>query len=456
MTRRHYLSLIVLCASCSPSSSYTPAGLQCKPYTLPPPRFKFEPQPNTTLAALYCRTDSNWDGLEVCRPVAGLLPASEAEVKYAVRSAAKAGEQLKVVGAGHSFSGIQLTDGNLTNPGGRVMSLDLLSGITDVLFLDDGSGDAEVTALAGTRLRDLNSALEARGLAFENLGACAAQSLAGAVATATHGTGRELGSISTQLRGLRVVDAAGTARDLRGDDPATADAFAAAQVGLGAMGVVVAATVRAVPLFKMRKTTFTLPLDELLARHDEFYQNYSRFQWSWVPYSGTATVMLREVTDDAITGCWDEEEEDEKQQQQQQQAKVASSSSSSSSYNNDTTECVDVSYKTLVDSNSAYPERTLYTEMEMFVPVEDAVAAVKDFLAYQDGARATFEAMMAAAGDTTTALYSQVRYVAADDVPLSPMRGRDVAVLSMIVQGDEDATGSADAFELFCKEGVSE
>ena len=62
----------------------------------------------------------------------------------------------------------------------------------------------------------------------------------------------------------------------------------------------------------------------------------------------------------------------------------------------------------------------------------------------------------AAAGDTTTALYSQVRYVAADDVPLSPMRGRDVAVLSMIVQGDEDATGSADAFELFCKEGVSE
>ena len=40
---------------------------------------------------------------------------------------------------------------------------------------------------------------------------------------------------------------------------------------------------------------------------------------------------------------------------------------------------------------------------------EDAVAAVKDFLAYQDDARATFEAMMAAAGDTTTALYSQVR-----------------------------------------------
>ena len=143
---------------------------------------------------------SNWDGMEVCSPVAGLLPASEAEVVDAIRSAAKTGEQLKIVGAGHSFSGIQLTDGKLANPGGRVVSLDLLSGIIDVHFLDDGSGDAEVTAMAGTRLRDLNSALEARGLAFENLGACAAQSLAGAVATATHGTGRDLGSISTQVR----------------------------------------------------------------------------------------------------------------------------------------------------------------------------------------------------------------------------------------------------------------
>ncbi len=153
---------------------------------------------------------SNWDGMEVCSPVAGLLPASEAEVVYAIRSAAKTGEQLKIVGAGHSFSGIQLTDGNVTNPSGRVMSLDLLSGIIDVRFLDDGSGDAEVTAMAGTRLRDLNSALEARGLAFENLGACAAQSLAGAVATATHGTGRDLGSLSTQVRTRRFFATMGT------------------------------------------------------------------------------------------------------------------------------------------------------------------------------------------------------------------------------------------------------
>ena len=244
----------------------------------------------------------------------------------------------------------------------------------------------------------------------------------------------------------------GSTLDLRGDDPDTANLFAAARVGLGAMGVVVAATVRVVPLFKMRKTTFNLPLDEFLDKHDEFYQNYSRFQWSWVPYSGTATVMLREITDDAITGCW---AEDDDKTFPSGMARVAASPPFKAAMTyNDTTECVDVSYKTLVDSNSAYPERTLYTEMEMFVPVENVLAAVTDFIAYQDSVRDAFEAMMAAAEDTTTALYSQVRYVKADDILLSPMRGRDVAVLSMIVEGDQNATGSAEAFELFCKDGV--
>lgn len=48
------------------------------------------------------------------------------------------------------------------------------------------------------------------------------------------------------------------------------------------------------------------------------------------------------------------------------------------------TTCVDASYKTLVDSPSAYMNRTIYTEMEMFIPVEYTVQAVRDFIAYQD------------------------------------------------------------------------
>jgi L-gulono-1,4-lactone dehydrogenase len=155
-----------------------------------------------------------------------------------------------------------------------------------------------VTVRAGSRLRDLNTAFEDIGLAFENLGSTAAQSLAGAVATGTHGTGRELGSISTQLRAIRLVDAVGA---VHATSPSNeADLFSAARVGLGALGVVTELTVRAIPLFKMRKTTFSLPLPELLNSLQDYYNTYERFQWSWIPYSIEATVIIREVTDDPL------------------------------------------------------------------------------------------------------------------------------------------------------------
>ncbi len=74
----------------------------------------------------------DWDGLETCRPVSYSLPSSENSIITEVQYASNAGEQLKVVGAGHSFSGIQLTDGVQDAPAGRLMSLDLLSGIISV------------------------------------------------------------------------------------------------------------------------------------------------------------------------------------------------------------------------------------------------------------------------------------------------------------------------------------
>jgi hypothetical protein len=49
--------------------------------------------------------------------------------------------------------------------------------------------------------------------------------------------------------------------------------------------------------------------------------------------------------------------------------------------------CVDASYKTLVDSPQQYANRTLYTEMEMFIPVEHTVEAVREFIAYQDAVK---------------------------------------------------------------------
>ena len=226
---------------------------------------------------------SDWDGAETCKPLSFAQPTTEAAIVEEIVAAAAEGDMIKVVGAGHSFSGIQLTDGSVSaGSSGRMISLDRYAGVVgSPAWAEDGSY-ADVTVRAGSRLCDLNTALEALGLAFINLGSCAAQSIAGAVATGTHGTGKLLGSMSTQVVGLRLLDASGVAHDVSAGTASEADLFSAARVGLGALGVVVEVTVRCVPLFKMKETTYSLPLSDLLATHDELYENNDRFQWNWL------------------------------------------------------------------------------------------------------------------------------------------------------------------------------
>jgi len=107
----------------------------------------------------------------------------------------------------------------------------------------------------------------------------------------------------------------------------------------------------------MRLTFVDIPVTDLLSQHDELYNKYDRMQWGFVPYADPpiATMMLREPTDDEITegGCWEPAVSTKIQP------------------------CVDVSYKTLVDSLERYDNRTIYTEIEMFVPVEHIVEAIR-------------------------------------------------------------------------------
>ena len=101
-----------------------------------------------------------------------------------------------------------------------------------------------------------------------------------------------------------------------------------------------------------------MPLSEILERHDELYEAYPRMQFMWVPYSGNATLMLRSETDEDITGCWGEDGEAAGRDTPRDAAAHVQTY-------HDTSSCVDVSYKTLCDSYTAYEQRTLYTEQEM-------------------------------------------------------------------------------------------
>lgn len=101
-------------------------------------------------------------------------------------------------------------------------------------------------------------------MALENLGATAEQSLAGATATGTHGTGRRTGSMSTQIVALRMVLANGTIVSV--DAVTQPRLFAAARVSLGSLGVVTSLTLRVVDLFRMRLDTIPMDLDTMLTQ----------------------------------------------------------------------------------------------------------------------------------------------------------------------------------------------
>jgi FAD/FMN-containing dehydrogenase len=184
----------------------------------------------------------NWAGNVTARPVRDVAPASVDELCAVVREAAEDGLPVKPVGSGHSFTAAAAAEGVPIRP-------DRLRGIRSI--------DREaktVTVEAGTRLRDLNVALAREGLSLTNMGDIMEQTVAGATSTGTHGTGRSSAAIAAQIRGLELVTADGSL--LTCSEKENPDVFAAARIGLGALGVVSAITLAVEPLF-------------LLTAHDE-------------------------------------------------------------------------------------------------------------------------------------------------------------------------------------------
>jgi L-gulonolactone oxidase len=174
-----------------------------------------------------------------------------------------------MAGSGHSFTGAALTDGVLLRP----------ERLTGLLAVDTAARTA--TVRAGTRLRELSGLLAAHGLALENLGDIDAQTVAGAIATGTHGTGAGYGGLATQVTGLELVLADGTVTSTDGRP----DLLAAAAVGLGAYGVVTAVTLRCVPAFALRAVESAERLDDLLERWDTLPAEADHVEFYWWPHT---------------------------------------------------------------------------------------------------------------------------------------------------------------------------
>ena len=136
---------------------------------------------------------------------------------------------------------------------------------------------------AGTRLRDLNRALDALGVALPNLGDIDAQTIAGAIATGTHGTGLGLYGIAAAVVGVEIATASGEVlRCVPGDGT-----FEAARINLGALGIVTALELQTVPAFRLRAVEGPMPLEDVLADPRAFAASadHAEFFWSRTPRS---------------------------------------------------------------------------------------------------------------------------------------------------------------------------
>jgi L-gulono-1,4-lactone dehydrogenase len=223
----------------------------------------------------------NWAGEERCRPAAIERPCSIAEIAAALERAAAQEQRVRVAGAGHSFSDIALTDG-------RLLKLERMSRLLDV---DRASGLVRVQG--GITIHALNARLAPLGLALENLGDIDAQSIAGAIATATHGTGARLRNISSQVASLTLVLADGSTLHCSEDDP---ELLRAARVGLGALGVIAEVTLRCVPAFTLRGVDAPAPLEQTLERFEELSLANDHFEFYVFPHAHTALTRTNNRT----------------------------------------------------------------------------------------------------------------------------------------------------------------
>lgn len=324
--------------------------------------------------------------------------------------------KVRLVGSGHSFVPVCETADTL-------MSIAALAGVCSVQ-----AGDRpRATVLGGTTIADLGAPLREHGLALANQGDIHDQSIAGAVSTGTHGTGLSLGSLSTQVTGLELVTAGGEA--LWCSEQTETEIFRFARLSLGSFGVITRLELAVEPAYKLAERKWNTTLDEILERSPELARDNRHFEFFYWPHTQRASAKtLHPASHDAVlaptrplkraivdvgieNGLW-------------WAFCTATRLLPSLSPTVSKIGALSMSEGARVDwSDRVFPNARFvrFMEMEYAVPVEHGPACLREIAALisDRGLRVNYPI--------------EYRYVAADDIPLSPFFERDSAVLSLHV-----------------------
>ena len=307
---------------------------------------------------------SNWSGGQTCQPAGRYDISSEDQLTSLLRNTLG---PIRPVGSGHSFSALVPTDGHL-------VVIDQLSGI-----LNSDAQAKQVTLGAGSRLGDLGAQLEAIGQGMINLPDIDRQTVAGAIATGTHGTGVTLQALSSFITSLRLITPNGKVMDIDFSDE---DLLHAARVNVGALGIVTQVTMQNRESYKLKKREWAAPTEEILANFDELAASHRHFEIFPLVYSDYSLVLSIDETDEPIGQSEVEEEPSD-------DASIAESLglsdnptpaerlrlSNATASRIQPTEAVDVSHKILSNVRNSR-----FNEMEYSVPAEVGAECLREIL----------------------------------------------------------------------------
>lgn len=225
------------------------------------------------------RIMKNWSTHLRWNPSELAYPETEAALVALVQKALATKHNIRLIGSAHSFTPLCVTDS-------IQISLDKYQGLISI-----DRERLQATVKAGTKLHLLNELLAKEGLALENLGDINVQSIAGAISTGTHGTGTAFGNLSTQVVRLKLIN--GQGQLLSCSPTENPELFKAAQVSLGALGILTEITLQCVPSYRLALHIKQETLEEMLSSYQEINQSCRNFEFYWFP--NTPYVLSKRI-----------------------------------------------------------------------------------------------------------------------------------------------------------------
>jgi FAD-linked oxidoreductase len=366
----------------------------------------------------------NWSGGLEAHPVGRFAPSTEAELIEFMRTTRG---QLRPVGAGHSFTPLVPTDGHL-------VIVDKIAGL-----LDHDGETMQATFGAGTRLGDMGAPLEAVGQAMLNLPDIDRQTLAGAISTATHGTGIGFNTLAAYVTELRLITAEGDVLDI---DASDTDLFDAARVSLGALGILTRVRMQNRDAYRLKHRDWSQKTEEVLESFPEQARAHRHFEMFPLTHSDYALVQAIDETDEPV----DNPPPDPAEQSafaEAMRAWMALPPGDRRPHINamavqiTPSERVDASYEILTNVRN-----NRFNEMEYSVPVEAGADCLREILA------------TITEREIDVVFPLEYRYIKGDDLWLSMFEGGDRAAISIHRTAAEDYRAYFDTIEpIFWKHG---